>query len=264
MSGDASDEQTRAVKELTKEISSLNAGLFDAGAASEAIAGGLNVFSRVNNSDLNSVVSSALETRTEEQRRQVFAEVSRALMYDGEQTDVANEATVTHMYRGPDGGGDYEEGESGGGRPRGKPYGTLRVGEIVTNSIDYRKEIGEVSTLGTSRTTVEERLEQERAGTSSASMTSVMLPSMDSINEYLTVSQAKRMDDMVALLTQIRDNTSRSYAGSVVNALGGGTPPVGGHGVRSIATDFVRGFWDLTFPDNSSGAVTTEGRGGSS
>jgi len=133
---------------------------------------------------------------------------------------------------------------------------------VSSTTMDYSDSIKPmVSPLLTSRSHTESRLEQQRAG-DSPSGSSAMLPSMDSISEYLVRTQAQKLDEMIAVLNDIKAQMGASDS-QIVGANGQSATPMGRPGVKSIAQDMTRGRWDLTYGDNSSGSVTTEGRGGS-
>jgi hypothetical protein len=85
---------------------------------------------------------------------------------------------------------------------------------------------------------------------------------MDSISEYLSRIQAGKLDEMITLLSEIKIKMGESSP-QTIGARGGGVPSVGRPGIKSIAQDYTRGHWDLTYGDPSTGSVTTEGRGGS-
>jgi hypothetical protein len=160
--------------------------------------------------------------------RSILAEVSRALDYETSASDSA----------------------------------TKVVGQVNTNPLDYTDDIkGQANTLGLSRAVMETNLEQERAGSMSSS--SVLVPSMDLIGEYLVNDQAQKLDQMIALLTSIDGKVGKRSGSDIIGAISGGNPPIQRPGVKSIAHDKTRGHWDLTYGDSSPGSITTEGRGGS-
>ena len=137
-------------------------------------------------------------------------------------------------------------------------------GEIATNPIDYTDQIkGEVGTLGLSRSIMESAVSQEKYGTSPNGNTAI-LPSMDSIAEYLVTTQSHKLDNMIDLLTSIKENLAMNPSISKkVGPIGGGSPIPTRPGVKNIARDTARGFWDFTYGSYSPNSLTTDGRGGS-
>jgi hypothetical protein len=137
-------------------------------------------------------------------------------------------------------------------------------GEIATNPIDYTDQIkGEVGTLGLSRSIMESAVSQEKYGTS-PNGNSAILPSMDSIAEYLVTTQSNKLDNMIDLLTSIKENLAMNPSISKkVGPIGGGSPIPTRPGVKNIARDTARGFWDFTYGSYSPNSLTTDGRGGS-
>lgn len=222
------------------EASQQGAGLFDAAsnifeAMTQSVAS--FVASTVDTNDLNNIVSTALETKKSQAKQQILAEVSRSLDYESTASDTAVKTKSSEM--------------------------GLATGEITTSPLDYTDDLrGEVSTSTVSRAAVESVLERERAGVAAAGGSTIM-PSMDEIADYLMTAQSEKLDAMIELLTSIRDNTGqRSMLSNIIGALGAGVPPSTRPGVKSIARDTTRGYWDLAFPDASPGTVNTEGRGG--
>lgn len=217
----------------------LSMGLFSNDIANDA----LSMFG-FGGSELNNVASSALDAKSKGQKKQILAELSQSLNYDQTASETANANSANSV----------------------SVYGqNVKVGEVNPNDLDYSDQLsGEVSTLGLSRATVEGSLEQDRAGVAGAG--SSVIPSMDAIAEYLMVTQAAKFDDMIEHLAAIRENTANrgSAFSEIIGAVSGGMPLMSKPGVKSIAKDLSRGFWDLTFGDNAAGGVTTEGRGGSS
>jgi hypothetical protein len=216
---------------------------------------------RLNTSNLNNIVSSALDTRrSNDQSQQIFADLTRALDYELSGSEAAETTQATQYTLGADFGSTGTVGPN-----NLLDYGDELRGQVSTNPIDYADELrGDVSTLGVSRASVEQSLEQQRAGNMTGS--TMMLPSMDSIADYLMSEQAQSLDTMIELLTAIKENTDQSGAflsSSIVGAISGGLPPPQRVGVKNIARDNTRGYWDLQFGDSANGVVTTEGRGGS-
>lgn len=218
----------------SKSLASMfNAGLFDSTNSSSATDSSVSntVSSLFAGSDFNTMASSAMQNRVVETVKEVVAEVSRALNYESS----ASEAAVD-VFRG----------------------------EVESNLMDYTDDLrGEVSTLGLSRAGIEGRLEQDKYGSQPGGST--LVPSMDSISDYLTGHQAHRLDQMVELLDAIRHNTTRqtSTGTALVGDMSNGNLPFLPSGIKNIARDVTRGAWDLVFGDMSPGNVITEGRGGS-
>jgi hypothetical protein len=173
--------------------------------------------------------------------KNIVVEASRALDYERSASEIANETQASYFY-------DKNNSSS----------------NVSTNLLDYREQIkGEVGTLGLSRTTLESVVGQEHYG-SQPSGGSAIMPSMDSIAEYLVVSQARKLDQMVEHLGAIRDKLSSTSTGTqIIGSNGGDYLQPARSGVKNIARDLTRGNWDLTYGDYSPGAVTTDGRGGS-
>jgi hypothetical protein len=173
--------------------------------------------------------------------KNIVVEASRALDYERSASEIANETQASHFY-------DKNNSSS----------------NVSTNLLDYREQIkGEVGTLGLSRTTLESVVGKEHYGSQPSGGSSIM-PSMDSIAEYLVVSQARKLDQMVEHLGAIRDKLSSTSTGTqIIGSNGGDYLQPARSGVKNIARDLTRGNWDLTYGDYSPGAVTTDGRGGS-
>jgi hypothetical protein len=213
-----------------------NSGLFDGGSVGDALSGSVTelVTRWVNGSESSDLMSS-LSNRVTDAGRSIFVELSRALDYETSASDSAS-------------------GLAGAG--------LAAYGEVNPNSADYREEMsGDVSTLSATRSIVQQTLEQQRAGETSSA--SILVPSMDSIGEYLINTQADKLERMITLLSSIDDKMGYRSSSDIIGAISAGGPAIQRPGVKSIARDTTRGFWDLTFGDNSPGNVTTEGRGGS-
>ena len=213
--------------------SMFNAGLFDSTNSSSATDSSVSntVSSLFAGNDFNSMASSAMQSRVVETVKEVVAEVSRALNYESS----ASEAAVD-VFRG----------------------------EVESNIMDYTDDLrGEVSTLGLSRAAIESRLEADKYGSESSG--TGVVPSIDSITDYLNGYQADKLAEMVELLTAIKMNTTRqtSSMSSLVGDVSNGNLPFLPSGIKNIARDVTRGAWDLVFGDMSPGNVITEGRGGS-
>jgi molybdopterin converting factor small subunit len=210
-------------------------GLFDPDKASEANDDYVqqnSIFKMLgmNQGELNNIIKSSIITKQDSEKREknIIAEVSRALNYDSSASDAANKTLVS------------------------------------TNSIDYSDDMkGEVGSLGLSRVAAESSVAQAKYGDSANGTTSV-LPSMDTIADYLVVEQARKLDQMILVMEQIRDRLSvGGIVGSeIIRANTDMLSPPTRPGIKNIAKDLNRGTWDLTFSDSSPGSITTDGRGG--
>lgn len=168
-----------------------------------------------------------------ESQQNMVAELSRALDYEKRGSEAAESGIIA------------ETDAVGAG-----------VSSVGMDYSDVIKPI--VSTILTSRNNVEERLEQRRAGETSGSA-AVMLPSMDSISEYLSRVQSGKLDEMIAVLNDIKIKMGESSP-QTIGARGGGVPATGRPGIKRIAQDYTRGHWDLMYGDNAPGS--SEGKGG--
>jgi hypothetical protein len=214
-----------------------NSGIFEGGMAGDALSDSFTeLISRWTEGSESGNLMNSLANRVSDAGRSIFVELSRALDYETSASDTAAGSAAAGL----------------GG-----------VGEINPNSADYREELnGDVSTLGVTRSMVEQTLQQQRIGESSQA--SVLVPSMDSIGEYLVHTQADKLERMINLLSSIDEKMGRrSISSDIIGAISAGGPAIQRSGVKNIARDTTKGFWDITFGDNSPGNVTTEGRGGS-
>ncbi len=213
-------------KSSKSSISQKDSGLFNKTSnVDEAM-----LLSTTSTENLNNVVSSALENKKSTQKQMILAELSKALDYERSGSEAAEKQT----------------------------------GLVSSNLLDYREDMkGQVDTLGLSRSSIEGSLQQQRAG--EATSGSVLMPSMDAISNYLTDIQYGKLVEIRDLLQDIKDGMRSGVSSStVIGAVSGAIGPTSRPGVKSISQDKARGFWDLTFGDASPGAVTTEGRGGTS
>jgi uncharacterized alkaline shock family protein YloU len=279
------DSLTKSVSEInrrsTGELRPSNLGLFDSNQSKEAQdINGLNTL-KVTNSDLNNIVNSAISENksksiNDSKTKNIVADVSRALDYEKSASEVANQTTASqfssnfkekNIVADVSRALDYEKSASeiASETQASQFYDRNNSSSNVsTNLLDYREQIkGEVGTLGLSRTTLESAVGQEHYGSQPSGNSSIM-PSMDAIAEYLVVSQAHKLDQMVEHLAAIRDKISSGSTGTQIigSSVGGSTQSIR-PGVKNIARDLTRGNWDLTYGDYSPGAVTTDGRGGS-
>lgn len=213
-------------------LSPMNTGAFESDAASEALGSGIT-------GSLDSIAGTALTKKDEEQKKQVLAEVSRALNYEQSASEASNNTTASSV---------SEEARA----------------QISSNILDYTEQLreGEVNTLGLTQDGAATSIEQQRASVADAN--ALALTGLDELTE-INEEHSLQYEKMIELLTTLvqQNMGGGGIVSNIVGALGIGTPPQRGQGVRSIARDFTRGFWDLQFGDFSPGNVTTEGRGGS-
>jgi hypothetical protein len=174
-----------------------------------------------------------IRSRTSDKDKSIVAELSRALYYETDRVTKTETGILAER------------------------------GDVSSGDMDYSDTIKPmIEPLLTSRTSVEERIERQRAGEQSDAGSS-MLPSMDEISDYLSIIQSKKLDEMIGVLETIRDQMGSGTESSPIGAGARGVPSSARPGIKSIAHDLTRGKWDLTFGDNAAGVVTTEGRGGS-
>lgn len=227
-------------KSNTGSSSMLLYGLFDGTNASTALGDSITeMVGRWVDGSENSNLKNSLENKKPTSRQSILAELSRALDYESSASESATQVIGSSFNK------------------------NVELGEVNTNSLDYTEDLrGEASTLGVSRAVVESTLEKERA--SNLTSNSMLIPSMDSISDYLVNVQSDKLDQMIDLLSNIDVKIGKSRSTSeIIGAIGGGVSPIQRPGVKSIARDNTRGFWDLAFADSSTGSITTEGRGGS-
>lgn len=231
-----SNQLTTALNSVmpTRNIASQkNEGLFNAetNIADAMLVSSENIEKQASmSSGINNIVSSVLETKNSTQKQQsILAELSRALDYGKEASDVAER----------------------------------RDSMISATSLDYSDDIrGQVSTLGINRQDLQTSLQRDEAG--SPAYGSVLLPSMDSIESYLTELQYSKLSEIADTLIRIDSKMSQGSLSSIVGAITGGVKYPIKPGVKSIAQDRVKGAWDLGFGDTSTSIIPTEGRGGTS
>lgn len=189
---------------------------------------------------INNCISSAIDTKRAERTENIVAEVSEALNYERSASEAANSRLSNEV--------TTEDGS-----------------DVSPNLMDYTEALrGEVGTLGLSRTGMESTVERERYGEQTQARD--ILPSMDAIADYLINLQSGKLDDMIELLAAIKENTMMrggSGGSTIIGKISDGVAPGGRPGIKNIARDNVRGFWDLNFGDESPAVVNTEGRGGS-
>ena len=151
----------------------LSMGLFDPEKAGEAnddymqqtIAKSMGIpLQEFNDAIKASVANKTISEKTE---KNIIAEVSKALNYDTAPSDAANQTLVT------------------------------------TNSLDYSDQMrGEVGSLALSRVAAESAVAQAKYGDSPSGNTAV-LPSMDTIADYLVVEQARKLDQMILVWNKL-------------------------------------------------------------
>jgi hypothetical protein len=210
------------------------------------------------NFDLNRYNLSAIENSIKNKsnlEKNIVLETSRALDYDRQASEAADSAKINEL--------DYRSDKKGDIESNPMDY-TDDMGNQSVNPtyMDYRDQMkGEVGTLGISRYGMESAVMQSKYGEQPTGNSSI-LPSMDTIANYLTGMQSTKLDMMIKHLQEIRDRLSTqttSYSNIVGSAASGVAPPEA-TGVKSIARDFVSGSWDLPYGDYTSGTVNTEGR----
>jgi hypothetical protein len=113
-----------------------------------------------------------------------------------------------------------------------------------------------MSTLG-----VEERLEQQKYGDEPSGGSTALLPSMDSIDKFLTGSHAAQQAEMIRLLGSIDIKLNEKTGTQTIDAQGGGRKPMSPAGVEMASMSSVNPNWDLTFGDQSAGEITAQGTG---
>lgn len=212
--------------------------------------------------DLNKYSLNAIEKRLDGQKniseKNIVAEVSRALDYETAGSDAATQNRIKEL-QSTDVASAIEDIQT-----NPMDYRDDMKGLMSPTYMDYRDDMkGEVGTLGLSRINAESSVEQEKYGSQPYGGTSV-LPSMDTIASYLVKDQALKLDTMIRVMEEIRDKLPGASS-SVSTIVGSSSPssiPSSRPGIKSIASDSVRGKWDLTFGDYSPGTVTTDGRGG--
>jgi len=220
-----------AIEEKNKKINSdalaLSLGLFDKDNAKEANNDYLNVEKSIgiNSEYLNDAIKSSIELKknSEKFEKNIVSETNKSLNYGSEPSDYANKTFAK------------------------------------TNMIDYRDEMkGEVGSLSLSRIAAETAIEQEKYANSKNGNTSI-LPSMDSIADYLVSEQAQKLDKMIAVMEQIRDKMSTNKEGTeIIKSNDAALKTTTRTGIKNSAKDFNRGSWDLTFGDYSPGVVTID------
>ena len=234
-----------------KQINTGNAvpkalGLFDSDKSSEASDsysdGLLKSIGGSKALDINKYNLDAIEKQmqTFNSEKNVVVEASKALDYERSASEAAEQTKTKEV--------DY----------------TNSSDAVSSNYMDYRDQLkGDVGTLGLSRYGMESAVMQEKYG-SQPSGTSV-LPSMDSIDEYLTKTQAQKLDEMIRHLKEISMKIPGvgRQANQVIGAVGDGQFDSTRPGVKNIATSYNNGAWDdFAYPDQSPSSVITEGRGG--
>jgi len=134
-------------------------------------------------------------------------------------------------------------------------------GSISAGSgLNYRDQMkGEVSASTMTLGAMEQRLASEKAGSEGSGTGTAM--GMSGV-EGLLHEEVTLMGMMYETLEAIKSNTSSKPRPKVIDAPGAGNRPPHAQGVKSIAMDYVRGYWDLTTGDYAPPAVTNDGRGG--
>jgi hypothetical protein len=84
------------------------------------------------------------------------------------------------------------------------------------------------------------------------------------VGEVYTAATKGKSGTQSAKLTSIKENLAMNPSISKkVGPIGGGSPIPTRPGVKNIARDTARGFWDFTYGSYSPNSLTTDGRGGS-
>jgi hypothetical protein len=213
--------------------------------------------------DLNKYSLNAIEKRLDGQKniseKNIVAEVSRALDYETSGSDAATDSKIKEFQLG-----EFNRTLNEDISTNPMDYRDDMKGLMSPTLMDYRDDMkGEVGTLGLSRINAESSVEQEKYGSQPYGGTSI-LPSMDTIASYLVTDQALKLDTMIKVMEEIRDKLpgASSSLSTIVGSSSPSSIPSSRPGIKSIASDSVRGKWDLTYGDYSPGTVTTDGRGG--
>jgi hypothetical protein len=223
------------------EVSQLGEGLFDTAKISEAVDSSVtDVVNKTVDRTLQRQLENSFETYNERERERFrgTVEATKALYYEQAASDAALAA-------------------QNGMTPSGN------MGDMKLVPMDYRDELrGEVGILGLTPSSLQTSLEQRRAGDQTTA--TAIAPGMDGVEEYLTRTQAKKLDMLISLMQQVVDNTAqRVRPSSVIGPESAGVMSGSRPGVKNIARDVTRGFWDLVFSDTTPGYVFSDGRGGS-
>jgi hypothetical protein len=223
------------------EASQLGEGLFDITKISEAVDSSVtDVVNKTVDRTLQRQLENSFETYNERERERFrgTVEATKALYYEQAASDAALAA-------------------QNGMTPSGN------MGDMKLVPMDYRDELrGEVGILGLTPSSLQTSLEQRRAGDQTTA--TAIAPGMDGVEEYLTRTQAKKLDMLISLMQQVVDNTAqRVRPSSVIGPESAGVMSGSRPGVKNIARDVTRGFWDLVFSDTTPGYVFSDGRGGS-
>lgn len=213
----------------------------------------------------------------EERRKSIVAELSRALDYEKQASEASEQNIVNQLNKATELAKssseesqknivaslsrtlDYEKAASDSATGI---FAERDAFEVSTAPIDYSDTTkAMVEPLLVSRANIEERIEQQKYGDEPSGSGTALLPGMDSIDQYLTGTQAQRMQQMVALLTSIDQKLTSPTRSNVVGAKGGGSKPMPPAGVELTAMSRPNPSWQQDFIDGQAGEQTTEGSG---
>lgn len=221
-----------------------NLGAFSPEASSDALAKGVS--EKVSGS-ISSNLETALGTKESSDKKSTMAELGKSLYY--EMGNITN--TVMNVMTNPISavsslvdwiGGSSASAETSAG-----------------NGLDYKEQIkGQVSTVGMTMAEIERRAAQEKASAEGGgSSTAIGMSGVEGILH----EEVALMQMMYETLVSIKENTTGKTGTKVIGPKGGNPAPHS-TGVKSIARDYARGYWDFQTNDMSPPAVTNDGRGG--
>ena len=208
----------------------------------------------------------AIESKESSDKKTTMADSGKGLYYDMD--SIAN--SIVNTISNPIGavsstldwltGNNAQQSDTNSGT--GLNYTSQIKGDASAGfGLDYRDNIkGEVSSVSMTMAEAQRRTSQDRV--SEAGGTSVAL-GMGGVESQLQ-EEISIMQLMYDTLMAIKDNTANKAGTStkVVGPGGGGLPAPNAVGVKAMARDYVRGYWDLTGNDMSPPAVNNDGRGG--
>ena len=231
--------------EKSTEALAVNLGAFSPEAPADALSKGVS--EKVAGS-LSSNLETALGTKESSDKKSTMAESGKGLYY--EMDSITN--SVMNAITNPIGAISSMVDWIGGG-------GTASAETSAGNGLDYKEQIkGQVSTVGMTMAEMEKRAAQEKASAEGGgSSTAIGMSGVEGIlHEEVAIMQM-----MYETLVAIKENTTGREGTRVIGPRGGNPAPYS-TGVKSIARDYVRGYWDFQTNDMSPPAVTNEGRGG--
>ena len=232
-------------------------------------------------SSLNKVSNQTKEGSSvadEQTRKSVVAELSRALDYEKRASEASEKNIVTQLNKTSSEQSAHSSSEA-----------SKSVVASLTKSLDYERaasdsatgivaerDVSASTTLDYSDKTsamvnpmminrygIEERLEQQKYGDQPDGGSGALLPSMDSIDQYLTGIQATRLKEMVDYLKSIDSKLDNNplLGSDIIGAKGGGRKPMPPSGVEMMAMSRPNPSWQMDFIDGQAGEQTTEGSG---